>query len=93
MAPGQTLLDHQLFGGDAGGCVDYRDVAVRGERADVENGADGDFFRSCRFNIEVRHCCCGLKILILNGSGLQIQTNGTAWNIRRVGFRTRIAQI
>ena len=23
------------------------------------------------------HCFCGLKILILNGSGLQIQTNGT----------------
>ena len=22
------------------------------------------------------HCFCGLKILILNGSGLQIQTNG-----------------
>ena len=27
----------------------------------------------------------GLKILILNGSGLQIQTNGTTWNISRVG--------
>jgi hypothetical protein len=27
----------------------------------------------------------GLKILILNGSGLQIQTNCTAWNKRRVG--------
>ena len=24
------------------------------------------------------HCFCGLQILILNGSGLQIQTNGTA---------------
>ena len=23
------------------------------------------------------YCFCGLKILILNGSGLQIQTNGT----------------
>ena len=23
------------------------------------------------------HCFCGLQILILNGSGLQIQTNGT----------------
>ena len=33
---------------------------------------------ACRFNIEVQHYCCGLKILILNRSGLQIQTNGTA---------------
>ena len=28
----------------------------------------------------------GLQILILNGSGLQIQTSGTVWNIRRVGY-------
>jgi len=28
-----------------------------------------------------------LKILILSGSGLQIQTSGTAWNIRRVWKR------
>ena len=38
-------------------------------------------FRQCVGSV---HCCCGLQILILNGSGLQIQTNGTARNIRRV---------
>ena len=32
------------------------------------------------------HCFCGLKILILNGSGLQIQTSGTQPNIRGVGM-------
>ena len=32
------------------------------------------------------HCFCGLKILILNGPGLQIQTNGTAPNICWVGW-------
>ena len=32
------------------------------------------------------HCFCGLKILILNGSGLQIQTSGTAPNICWVGW-------
>jgi hypothetical protein len=31
------------------------------------------------------HCFCGLKILILNGSGLQIQTNGTARTSARSG--------
>ena len=34
------------------------------------------------------HCFCGLKILIFNGSGLQIQTSGTTWNISRVGIQT-----
>ena len=32
------------------------------------------------------HYCFGLKILILNGSGLQIQTSGTAPNICWVGW-------
>ena len=32
------------------------------------------------------HCRCGLQILVLNGSGLQIQTNGTAWSIRWIGM-------
>ena len=31
--------------------------------------------------------CFGLKILILNGSGLQIQTSGTQPNIRWVGAK------
>jgi len=33
------------------------------------------------------HCFCGLKILILNGSGLQIQTSGTQPNIRQIGLQ------
>ena len=33
------------------------------------------------------HCFCGLKNLILNGSGLQIQTSDTQPNIRGVGQR------
>ena len=37
------------------------------------------------------HCFCGLKILILNGSGLQIQTNGMIPNIRWIGKRVPYA--
>ena len=46
------------------------------------------------------HCRCGLKILIHNGSGLQIQTNGVGWvgtNIRGVevgnGMVSNIRQV
>ena len=42
-------------------------------------------FYCLRCHIGSIHCFCGLKILILNGSGLQIQTNGTQPNIRKVG--------